>query len=303
MDDQQAYLLNGLLARHFGLGRIVRFRPVARGRQATTYELLTAQTREYLAHVYPAAYDVDHLNAVARAVNALDAERFSVVPFLQAKSGAFAADGPQNTHMLVSLAPAGSVVAPADLTEHDVSQIGLRLAWMHRLLREHPPELPADPPLAERLRMAAGSQHFTFTLEAVETLLPLLTLPAAQGWAHGDIQSPALLLDHDHQIRTVMDWGLLHAGSPLEDVVDAFLSFCTDDDGRVAPDRGRMLLESYHSLSPIERVPWTPVVASWCAQRLLDNHHRRRPLPVGFQTVLRGPEHLVAALAGLGGTP
>ena len=51
----------------------------------------------------------------------------------------------------------------------------------------------------------------------------LLNVPTMQGWAHGDIQSAALLHDADHQLRAITDWALLHFGNPLEDVVDAFL--------------------------------------------------------------------------------
>ena len=56
MDAQQTYLLNGLLTRNFGLGRIVRFREVERGRQASTFELFTAQENEYLVYLYPAGF-------------------------------------------------------------------------------------------------------------------------------------------------------------------------------------------------------------------------------------------------------
>ena len=54
MDDQQTYLLNGLLARQFDLGRIVRFRQVVRGRQAVTYELLTAEQHDAQVELLPA---------------------------------------------------------------------------------------------------------------------------------------------------------------------------------------------------------------------------------------------------------
>ncbi len=302
MDNQQTYLLNGLLTRHFGLGRIVRFRQVERGRQASTFELFTAQENEYLVYLYPAAYTVEQLNFVANTVNRLDLHRFSVVPFVKAKVGAFAAEGPQNSHMLVSIAPAGSVLAPASYSDHDVSQIGLRLAWMHRLLKEQLPDLPQQASLAERVREACGAvppdaARPPIALNQLSPLLALLSLPTAQGWVHGDIQGSALLVDNDHQLRTVTDWGLLHAGSPLEDLVDAFLSLCTNADGELLPVRGRALLEAYHSLLPIQRIPWMPVVASWCAQRILDSCENRRPLPRGFSRLLEEPERLATALA------
>ena len=42
MDDRDAYVLNNLWSRYYDLGRIVRFRHVTRGRQATVWEVLTA---------------------------------------------------------------------------------------------------------------------------------------------------------------------------------------------------------------------------------------------------------------------
>ena len=187
-------------------------------------------------------------------------------------------------------------------TDHDVSQIGLRLAWMHRLLKEQLPELPRQPPLSERLRAVCSTvlpdgARAPVVLDQLSPLLTLLRLPTAQGWVHGDIQTLALLVDNDHQLRTITDWALLHSGSPLEDLVDAFLSLCTNSEGRLLPVRGRALLESYRSLIPIQRVPWTPVVACWCAQRILDCCENRRPLPMGFSKLLEQPERLATALA------
>ena len=103
MDDQQTYLLNGLLSRQFGLGRIVRFRPVERGRQAQAFELFTAQEREYLAQLYPGSFPAQHLDLVARTVNTMDENRFSVVPFIRSKGNTFASEGPQNSRLMVSL--------------------------------------------------------------------------------------------------------------------------------------------------------------------------------------------------------
>ncbi|HEY4328685.1 MAG TPA: hypothetical protein VGN88_03030, partial [Phycisphaerae bacterium] len=69
-------------------------------------------------------------------------------------------------------------------------------------------------------------------------------------------------------------------------------------EGKLIPARGHTLLESYNSLIPISRTPWTPVVAHWCAQRLLDHHSTLRPYPPGFaQTLLPSPERLSIALA------
>jgi Ser/Thr protein kinase RdoA (MazF antagonist) len=298
MDDQQTYLLNGLIARQFGLGRVVRFRPVTRGRQATAYEIFTAQEREYLVQLYPPPFSSEHLEEIAQKVNRLDKERFSVVPFVSMKDGKFAGEGPQGSHMMVSLAPAGSALGAGQYSEHDISQIGLRLGWLHRLLKEQF-DVPATVPLAERVEDAADDAGGMPPLSEQQwrELAGLLALPVERGWAHGDLQAAALLLDHDHQVRTVVDWGLLHVGSPLEDLVDAFLSLCTDGAGRLALERGEALLEAYHSLLPIKGVAWTPVVATWCAQRILDSAAGRRAVPAGFEGVLKSPEGIATAMA------
>jgi len=282
MDDQQTYLLNGLIARQFELGRIARFRKVVRGRQAETFELLTAEHHEYLVSIYPPSFEIERLNFVATAVNVLDKERFSVVPMLATRSAGFVAEGPQGAGMLVSLAPAGSPLAMEQYTELDVSQVGLRLAWMHRLFAEHLTTPPPLPPLAERIGHTPRIEH----------LLDMLKVPPPPGWAHGDIQPEALLIDGDHQLRSIVDFAALHFGSPLEDLVDAFLSVAG-----AQPARGKALLESYDSLVPIRKTPWTPVVAAWCAQRLIDTTERRRPLPRGFGQLLAAPENLATAMA------
>jgi len=287
MDDQQTYLLNGLITRHFGIGRIVRFRHVQRGRQAEAYELFTAQEKEYLVQLYPAAYGEDQLDFAAGAVNALDHHRFSVMPFLPSKSVVFVAEGPQNQHMVLGLAPAGSALAAAEYTDHDISQVGLRLAWMHRLLKEQLPAPKEPVPLARRIPAGDGP---------LEQLRGLVALPTMQGWVHGDMQPAALLHDADHQLRAVTDWGLLHWGCPLEDLVDAFIALATDARGAFEQRRGTALLEAYDSLVPIKRMPWTPVVASWCAQRLVDQE--KRALPERFmEAVLPAPERLATAMA------
>jgi hypothetical protein len=303
MDDQQTYLLNGLLSRQFGLGRIVRFRPVERGRQVQAFELFTAQEREYLAQLYPASFPAEHLDSVARAVNILDENRFSVVPFVQSKSSTFASEGPQNSRLMVSLAPAGSALAAADFTEHDISQVGLRLAWLHRLLKEQL-NVPGQPPLGPRFEGrvcrpgARALEDAVIVSSAQLTMLSsLLNVPTMQGWTHGDIQPAALLHDADHQLRAITDWALLHYGNPLEDVVDAFVMVGSSGSGAMQANRGRALLEAYDSLVPIRRIPWTPVVAGWCAQHLLDYLDHRRPLFDGFEAILGAPEQLATAIA------
>jgi Ser/Thr protein kinase RdoA (MazF antagonist) len=302
MDDQQTYLLNGLLSRQFGLGRIVRFRKVQRGRQAAAFELFTVQEREYLVQLYPATFAVEQLEFIAGVVNSLDVHRFSVVPFVSTRAGpGYVGEGPQGTRMLVSLAPAGSILQPHEYTEHDLSQIGLRLAWMHRLLKEEIPGAAPAEPLAKRMleacRLPDVSGGPAMDPAQLEPLLSALQMQAAPGWVHGDIQKTALLLDGDHQIRTMVDWALLHRGSPLEDMVDALLSFGIDSKGMLVLARGKALVEAYHSLVPIEKTPWTPVVASWCAQRIIDARTGRRPTPQGFSRIATQPEELAMAMA------
>jgi hypothetical protein len=189
--------------------------------------------------------------------------------------------------MVISLAPAGSALTSEQYSHHDISQVGLRLAWMHRLLKEQLPA-PAEPPsLAELLPSGDG---------LLEQLRGLLMLPSPQGWVHGDLQPAALLHDSDHQLRAIVDWGLLHWGCPLEDLVDAFLALAVDAKGALARRRGTALLEAYGSLVPIKRMAWTPIVAQWCARRLIDQ--RLRGLPEGFMAeVLPSPERVATALA------
>ncbi len=306
MDDQQTYLLNGLLVRQFELGRIVRFRQVARGRQAATYEFLTSEQNEYLVQLYPSAFSVEQLEFMAGALNALDANRFSVLPMLPTKGGGFVAEGVQGSHMLLSLGAAGSAMSAAEYTAHDISQVGLRMAWMHRLMKE---QLPAP---GERMRLIASLEKL-FAHPTAESsraipaipehirkmLLSILEIqvPLENGWVHGHFQVAALLHDADHQLRTIVDWGLLHFGMPLEDVVDAFVSICVTEDGTYLPHRGRILREAYESLVPLKQVPWTPVVGAWCGQRLLDAARGVRALPRGFGVLLGAPEKLAVALA------
>ncbi|HVX84189.1 MAG TPA: phosphotransferase [Phycisphaerae bacterium] len=307
MDDQQTYLLNGLLARQFSLGRIVRFRHVARGRQAATFELLTAQQNEYLAYLYPHAFHAPQLQFMADAVNRLDAQRFSVVPFLPSKDGPLVAEGPQNSHLLVSLAAPGSPLEPAQYTDHDISQVGLRLAWMHRLLKEQlnppPTTTPLKTLLTEALEDAPPDDPTlaSFPPESRNALLSALDLPPASlAWAHGHLQPAALLHDSDHQLRTLVDWALLHPADPREDLIDAILSLCTAPSAAgFLPHRAAILLESYNTLSPLKSLPWTPAVAAWSARRLLDALSHRRPLPPLLPTIAPTPERLATTLASL----
>jgi hypothetical protein len=170
---------------------------------------------------------------------------------------------------------------------------------MHRLLLEQFPELPPATPMAERVQkvMEESGALAMMSEDDRQNFLGMLAMPLERGWVHGDFQAAALLLDNDHQLRTIVDWGLLHAGTPLEDLVDAFLALCAGANGRLLLERGRSLMEAYATLMPIKTLAWTPVVATWCAQRILDAGEGRRALPVGFETVLRRPEGIATAMA------
>jgi len=322
MDDRYAYMLNTLWAKYYDLGRIIRFRSVSRGRQAVCYEVLTAEQHEYLAHIFPPAFDPAQLTRMCQAINILDKERFSVVPMMPAQQGAWVVGGPQGTWLAVGLATNGQYLLPDQCSIHDLSQLGLRLAWLHRLLAEQLAPPPDAAPLADALQSALqrATQRRPLPLDPADvshlqqSLQP--PLPESQpsavsglsafsvqrssfpGWVHGDLQPAAILMDEDHQIRTIVDWGLLHPGDPLEDVIDAFIHWCLGSDGVVHAEKGRALLEAYRSLRPAaaQAQRWESAVTSWCAQRIIDAAHERRPLPRGFTTYLRTPASLASAL-------
>ncbi len=310
MDDQNTYLLNGLLTRGFALGRIVRFREMARGRQAATYEVMTAQQNEYVVYLYPPTHEVGRLEAMATALGRFVENRFTVASMVRAKGGEFVAEGPQGTRMMVSEVVNGSAVPAEQMREHDVSQVGLRLAWMHRLLAEQLLRVKEDEngglveqlegALERRLADAPVPVLPSFPAAHVSRLRELLLLPSMEGWVHGEITAAALLHDADRQLRTVTDWALLHWGNPLEDVVDAFLSLCSNGKGGVDEGQARALLESYDSLRTVRRTPWTPAVGRWLAQRMIDASYGRRPLPKGFGKWLASPEELATGIASHG---
>jgi len=238
----------------------------------------------------------------------------------------YAVPGPQGTHLMVSASPAGQYLLPDEWSLHDLSLLGLRLAWMHRLLvellpwpaRPRPPEPAVEYQVAmhswrhdtERSRKLAIDEGQVRALDSrlqrIGAALPHRTPRpghsggagngGAGGWVHGDIQPAAVLLDTDKQIRSVLDWGLLHPGEPLEDVVDAFVHWCVASDGTVADDRGRALLEAYRSLHPIVGGAWADAVSLWLARRMVDFVATRRILPRGYLTYLADPEHLASAL-------
>jgi len=305
MDDRYAYMLNALWARHYDLGRVIRFRHVQRGRQAIAYEVLTAEQREYTVYLFPPGQRPESLGQVAGMLATLDTHRFSVVPMVKSKDDAWTVDGPQGQRMMVGLNTDGQLLAAESWTEHGLSQLGLRLGWMHRLLDEQWPleSHPAAEPLAAALRAAwhrpaAELPHRLPKLSPahMEQLLSAVREAAPTGWCHGDVQPAALLVDHDRQIRTVVDWSLAHAGVPLEDLVDAFTHWCIAPDGTVGAEHARALLEAYRSLRAFENDQWLGAVQSWCAWRIIHAIHDLSPLPRGFGQILADPAALAQAI-------
>lgn len=279
--DAHTYLLAGLLSRHFALGRIVRFRSVTRGRQATCYEVFTAEEREFLVHLYPPAYAVEALERMAKTVNAIDAERFSVVPFQPANDGHYVVAGPQHSRMMVGLNPVGTYLLPDQYTDHDLSQLGLRLAWLHRLLFEQLGS-PLEDSLSRQLLAVPVEAQAKWALSEVQALLTELedSLEAAPAtaWAHGDVQPAAVLLDDDHQLRTVVDFAQLTPADPLEDLVDVALHWCMAGDSLNA-HRARTVFEAYGSLRAIDPDRWGGAMDRYLARRLVAAAAGARPLP------------------------
>ena len=241
--------------------------------------------------------------------------------------------GPQGAHLMVSTNPEGQYLLPDQWTLPDLSLLGLRLAWMHSLLAELvpwptrpvPPTAAAefhssltiwnhDPERQKKLTLNPDQvRHLEHRLEQICTRggnsrsekggheNEAVTGAGSGGkvrggWVHGDIQPAAILLDHEHHIRTIVDWALLHTGESLEDVVDAFVHWCVATDGTVTDDRGRALLEAYRSLRPIKPGAWADAVTLWLARRWVDFVASRRILPRGYLTYLADPEALSEAL-------
>lgn|GEM_PF-1229615 len=296
--DAHTYLLAGLLSRHFALGRIVRFRSVTRGRQATCYEVFTAEEREFLVHLYPPAFPADALERMAKAVNAIDAERFSVVPFQSANDGHYVVAGPQHSRMMVGLNPVGTYLLPDQYTDHDLSQLGLRLAWLHRLLFEQLGS-PLEDSLSRQLLAVSPEAQTKWALADAPTLLAELedSLEAtpAPAWAHGDLQPAAVLVDDDHQLRTVVDFALLTPADPLEDLVDVALHWCMAGDS-LNGDRARSVFEAYRSLRSIDPERWGGAMDRYLARRLVAAAFATRPLPRNLSLLINQRSGLAKCL-------
>ena len=311
MEDRTAYAFNALLERHYSIGRVIRFRHLQRGRQATCFEILTAGAREYLLQLFPPEYRLPLLQHAMCVLDAASRRGFPA-PRLEASipmtsSGpCFVVDGPQGSHLVLTEIIVGQHLPLERWRAQDLSHLGLRLAWLHRLFTEMPAMATNQPSLSEQIRhwsCASTPRHpqdFPAPSRAhVELLLSMLEDRAVDnaGLAHGGISPEAILLDADRQIVNVVDWGLCQTGHPAQDVVDAFVYWCIRPDGMVARDEAQALLEAYASLAPHPVVSWQNVVLSWCGRHLVDHYTGFRPLPRGFDTILANPESLTAAIS------
>ena len=108
--------------------------------------------------------------------------------------------------MMVGLNTDGQLLKPEAWSPHDLSQLGLRLGWLHRLLKEQMKSLSATEPiparwdagLAESLRNAtqkppAELPHRMPHLKAsdLQRLADTLSEIPPSGWCHGDVQPAA----------------------------------------------------------------------------------------------------------------
>jgi Ser/Thr protein kinase RdoA (MazF antagonist) len=312
MEDRTAYAFNSLLERHYAIGRVIRFRHLQRGRQATCFEVLTAGQREYLLQLFPPEYQLPWLQRAMRVLEAASRQGFPA-PRPEAStpttpsSPCLVVDGPQGSHLVLTEIVGGQYLPRERWTPVDLSHLGLRLAWLHRILAEMP-AIPTKPPsLVEQVRhwsratLPHHRQDFPAPSPAhVDLLLQMLADRHhidAVGLAHGGISPEAILLDADRQIVNVVDWGLCQAGHSAQDVVDAFVYWCIRPDGMVARDEAQALLEAYGSLASQPVASWQNVVLGWCGRHLIDHYTGCRPLPRGFGTILANPDSLTAAIS------
>ena len=69
-----------------------------RAAQATAIEVLTAEQREYSVYFFARLHGI-HTDATwPKILSVLDSNRFSVVPMVQSKEGAWVVGGPQAAH-------------------------------------------------------------------------------------------------------------------------------------------------------------------------------------------------------------
>ncbi len=326
MNDRMAYALHALLNDHYDMGRILRFRQMRRGTQADCYELLTAEHNEFTLFLFPPEFSRQSLADAAPIMEQLASAGFPVsrpvASRQRSSSGAplFAIEGPQGSHFFVTTIAPGQMAAAADWSNHDLSNLGLRLGWMHRAMRD---ALAADSqpaagvPRPDRAKVQAPAMRLVAALESgtsrgqqVRQMLPAAALDrllaeleklekvfaAGAGYVHGGISPESVLLDHDRHIAAIVDWGVFSTGIPAQDVIDAFMSWCVHKDGEVRADAAQALLQAYLSLEKFRGDQWYSAVISWCAARLGAAVLGRKHLPRGFAGILENPHSLSATL-------
>lgn len=326
MNDRMAYALHALLNDHYEMGRILRFREIRRGAQAECFELLTAEQNEFLLFLYPPDFSRRTLCDAAPVMDRLAGAGFPISrPVASrdqdaARRNVYAIEGPQGSHFFVTTLAPGQMVVAADWSNHNLSNLGLRLGWLHRTMRE---AFSADATGAEQnipsagkpvqalvLRLAAALEGASprgqqirqmLSSAAVDRLLTdlekLEKLPnSAIGYVHGAISPDAVLLDHDRHIASLVDWGNFSIGLPAQDVIDAFVHWCVHKDGEVRADAAQALLQAYLSLEKFRGDQWHSVVIAWCAHRLTAALLGRTHLPRGFGSILENPHSLSATL-------
>ena len=308
MDDRTAYLLNSLVERHYDIGRVLRFRKITRGRQAECFEILTAGQQEFLLSLFPAAFDAALLRSAGALTARLGAVGFPVPKAIHASSPetGWLASGPQGTHLMLSTQPHGQCLNAEAWSSQNLSHLGLRLAWLHRLFsQERPSNAVTSAELAKRLQSLlnhplAGGQSVKKALNAtlIEKIihqLEELSVDCTHCW-HGALTPEAVLLDADHQIMSIVDWGNCQVGYPHEDVVDVFLNWCVDTDGQIRSPEAQCFLQAYFSLHSTNGPPWQQIVVLWTGHRLIAALSGCAGLPRGFATILENPHFLSAAI-------
>lgn len=306
MDDREAYLLNGLVQRHFQVGRILRFRNVRRGCQCRCVEIYTTEQRAFMLLIYPHSYLPTSLDAGGRESNALSEATFPSLRFVAPATGGrgLVVDGPQGTHLMMAQFPPGQAMAAENWSLQDLSQLGLRMAWMHRMMHEQPRpgnRESTGKALSRLLDEPSPRRDALLNLmeaRALESFVRAsVQLPPLDGWVHGGISAESMLLDDDRQITALMDWGLTGRGSSCEDAVDVFVHWCVDEHGQVRSAEARAFLEAFLSLARPRAPAWDAVVSHWCARQLYYALLGHRQLPRGFGSIVANPHFLSTAIA------
>jgi Ser/Thr protein kinase RdoA (MazF antagonist) len=307
MDDREAYLLNGIVQRDFRVGRVIRFRKLSRGSQCESIEILTSERQSFMVLIYPPAYSRRQLNNGARKSNNLSKGTFPSLYFVEPIRGdsGWTVDGPQGSHLMVVKFPVGQPLLREKWNGQDLSQLGVRLAWMHRMTTEVDRRM-SEPPLLARLTEVL--EEPSPRRDQLLNLLDARALqqfidgqrgkPSLQGWMHGGINQSSVLMDDDRQITAFIDWGLTGIGSRFEDAVDVFVEWCVDEDGQIRAMEARAFLEAFLSLEPPSEHPdWQSVVDYWCMRQIYHALMGYRRLPRGFGSIIRNPPFLSAAIA------